>query len=170
MYEVYDLGNIGPSVSDFDDVESKETWELRCLLKTWLECLQESGVDLEEYGRKEADLDEQGLVSWSWHQYPDTKVFLTSLTYGPSLGDWKVRMEYRVEEMTGMPVKTPVKMPGGWIEDDDDDSEGESDLWGREGGEAGEAGKGEGEGEGEGEEEREEEEKREGEEGEGRED
>ncbi len=129
--EIDDLEDARPFVYDFDDVTSIGPWELRWLLRVWLEYLQKSGVDLEQYGQKEADLYEQGLVSWNWrlHDYLDMDVFLTNLTWGPSLSDWKVRVEFHViEEAPEMPLKTLVKMPGGLIEDDD--SEGERDLWG----------------------------------------
>lgn len=65
------------SVSDFDDMKPMELSRHELgdqsprpsLLKIWLDCLQESGLDLEEYGRKEVDLHLQGLVSWTWLPY-----------------------------------------------------------------------------------------------------
>lgn len=86
------------------------------ILYTWLECLQECGVDLHEYGRKERDLHLQGLVSWDllfgWS--PRGRHFLTSLTYGPSPSDWKFDLVVRREDA----IESAVKVPGGWVDDD----------------------------------------------------
>lgn len=86
------------------------------ILYTWLECLQECGVDLHEYGRKERDLHLQGLVSWNWliGWSPRRRCFLTNLTYGPSPSDWKFDLVFRREDA----IESAVKVPGGWVEDD----------------------------------------------------
>ena len=126
-----------PPVSDPDDLGSMEhsvcnTLEARCsqlevlpwLLNIWLECLQESGVDLEAYGRKETALHQQGLVPWTWLPWRSGpgRWLLTSLTYGPSPSDWKADMEYQPEDA----AESLAKMPGGWIEDEQ--CEGGEDL------------------------------------------
>lgn len=113
------------SVSDFDDMQPMELSRHELgdqsprpsLLKIWLDCLQESGLDLEEYGRKEVDLHLQGLVSWTWLPYdpkPDRAWFLTSLTYGPSPSDWKGTVVYRHKRV----AESPGRMPGGWTEEE----------------------------------------------------
>lgn len=90
--------------------------KLSFLLAIWLECLQKCGVDLYEYGRKETDLHQQGLVSWdrfsSWSL--QNRYYLTNITYGPSPSDWKLELEYRPEDAT----ESVAKVPGGWVEDD----------------------------------------------------
>lgn len=106
--------------------EATEPQELASSLKIWLECLQESGIDLEEYGRKKLDLHQQGLVSWTWNVYPgknsEVTWSLTSLTYGPSPSDWKIDMELQSKDV----AESPRKMPGGWVEDDH--GEGNNDI------------------------------------------
>ena len=132
-----DLESTESSVSDLDDLGSMEhsvcnilkarfsqLEKLPWLLNIWLECLQESGVDLEAYGQKETDLHQRGLVSWTWLPWESKpgRWLLTSLTYGPSPSDWKVDMEYQPEDT----AESLAKMPGGWIEDEQ--CEGGEDL------------------------------------------
>ena len=123
-----DMGSTEPSTSGLDDLGSMKPfdldenaslrWKLRWLLKNWLKSLQESGVDLEEYGRKETDLHQKGLVTWNLsYDYQSDRHFLTSLTYGPSISDWKIMIEVRPRDSTESVAKIP-EMPGGWIEDD----------------------------------------------------
>ena len=84
------------------------------LLKIWLECLQKSGVDLTEYGRKETKLHQEGLVVWyGLDSRLDIRWLLRNLTYGPSPCDWKLDMELRYEAT----LESQGNMPGGWIED-----------------------------------------------------
>ena len=89
------------------------------LLNLWLTCLQEAGVDLEEYGRKEMELHEEGLISWvlkdstTWKG--DWILVLKTFTYGPSPSDWEVQLERRDAKADAEPRKTP----GAWIEDDE---------------------------------------------------
>ena len=64
--------------------------ELPPVLRFWLKYLQECDVDLEEYGRRETELYEQGLVRWKFEIG-----LLKSLMYGPSPSDWKVDMVFR---------------------------------------------------------------------------
>lgn len=107
---------------------------LASLLNIWLEDLQESGVDLEEYGRKETELNE--LTNWCFFCYefigdgPYTRRkglwVVKNLTYGPSPSDWKLEVEWQIVDAT----EDPKKMPGGWIEEDDsggDESQVEED-------------------------------------------
>ena len=99
------------------------TQKIQLLLKTWLVCLQESGVDIEEYGRREMEFHQRGLVSWTWPsilQGVDADWLLTILTYGPSPSDWKIDIQWRE-----VPPGNHGKMPGGWV--DDEGSEGEDD-------------------------------------------
>lgn len=107
---------------EFGCCERLQPWRrpAQLLLNSWLECLQESDVDLEEYGRKEVDLQKQGLVSWVWPIPLEKGDFLEGewsikcLTYGPLPSDWNIDIRYRVAEV----AESPKKMPGGWIEDD----------------------------------------------------
>ena len=103
-------------VSEADEMEPNNAQTLSLLLRTWLGFLQESGVDLEEYGRKEADLQLQGLVSWMWSlRYSSSYAWYPkTFTYGPSPSDWKIAMGLRLEDV----AESPIKMPGGWIEDE----------------------------------------------------
>ena len=97
------------------------TRKIHMLLNTWLVCLQESGVDLEEYGRTELEYFQRGLVSWIWLSdlaSIDGKWFFTILTYGPSPSDWEIDIEW-----CEAPPENPGKMPGGWIDDDGSNAE-----------------------------------------------
>ena len=102
---------------DPDDLEGASIYgRLYRSLSAWLESLQECGINLEEYGEKEIDLHDQGLVFWSF-DYPWWKFtfVLTNLTYGPQPSDWKVTWIIQDRE-------TPY-IPGEWIGGDDDDDE-----------------------------------------------
>ena len=72
----------------------REHRESQLPLNFWLECLRESDIDLVEYGRKETELYEQGLVSWVlWDSTSfgfEWIFILQKFTYGPSPSDWKV--------------------------------------------------------------------------------
>ena len=96
-----------------DDVK-EEIIQTQKLLESWIECLHEAGVDLEEYGHIEADLYERGLVDWTFRiGETSTKMNMTRLAWGPSPSDWKIQLEVLEEE---------YDMPGGWIEEDQDES------------------------------------------------
>lgn len=116
-----DLGSMRLSVCNSLGARCSQLEKLPWLLDIWLECLQESGVDLEAYGRKETDIHKQGIVAWTWAPAKAKAVSesgsgvwcLTSLTYGPSPSDWQIDVEYQPEDA----AESLAKMPGGWIED-----------------------------------------------------
>ena len=100
------------------------------VLSLWLEWLQESGVDLEQYGRKESELHQEGIVSWTFRRaagprqedpvsgtfyYPWVHVICTiqSLVYGPLPSDWKLEVEI-IKDPTAENLR---RMPEGWTED-----------------------------------------------------
>ena len=91
-------------------------WRLYRSLSTWLDSLQDCGVNLAEYGEKEIDLHDQDLVSWFYY-FPEwnSTFVLTDLTYGPLPSDWDFTWVIQDKE-------TPY-IPGGWIGDDDSDDE-----------------------------------------------
>ena len=92
------------------------TQKIYLLLNTWLVCLQECGVDLEEYGRIETEYHRRGLVDWTCSSNlpsVDAEWLFTIVTYGSSPRDWKIDIEWREA-----PPGNPVKMPGGWVDDD----------------------------------------------------
>lgn len=101
--------------------------QLPWLLDIWLGGLQNCGVVLQEYGRKETELFQQGLVHWAFLSLLEDTWRITNLTYGSLPSDWSISVE-RVDDAD---TETPSNMPGAWIEDDDserkedDDSEGE---------------------------------------------
>jgi len=103
-------------------LESNQDRQLPELLNIWLQGLQDCGVDLEEYGRKETELYEQGLVCWGFSPSPPEIWGITSLTYGSSPSDWSIKLELLDDSDTG----TPKDMPGGWVENNESD-DGESD-------------------------------------------
>lgn len=108
---------------------------LLAVLVTWLEALHDSSIDLEEYGRQEIELHEQGLTTWLFHcmvfdsDGPPRagKRYIESFTYGPLPSDWDIVLKSQE------PVpKKPARVPGGWIDDDDMDGEDDGeDRFGR---------------------------------------
>ncbi len=89
------------------------------LLKTWLEDLEECGIDLDEYGRKESELKQQGLVSWSFYDsWSDSEWLLLDMSYGAFPGDWDISIEKAGKLFVEVPEEESGKIPGGWIEED----------------------------------------------------
>ncbi|KAL2880151.1 hypothetical protein SGCOL_004536 [Colletotrichum sp. CLE4] len=102
-------------------------------LRTWLEDLQTSGIDLEEYGRREMEIfkrdallqDRRSRVRSTrddgyYESYPGMR--LTSFTYGPEPEDWKLVWSPEAEEYAGefwdLIENPPLRIPGGWVDDD----------------------------------------------------
>lgn len=83
----------------------------------WLEDLHDSGVDLEEYGRKEIELYEENQTTWGF-RYEESDLslaqgYMECFSYGPLPSDWKLVLRGQKP----IPGK-PVTVPGGWIDDD----------------------------------------------------
>ncbi len=102
------------------EIKYQEELQLPLLLNIWLESLRTCGVDLEEYGRAEVDLFQQGLVDWGSDWWETWRI--TSFEYGSSPNDWSIE----VEQLSDSSSDSPGNMPGGWIEDDQ--SGGEADV------------------------------------------
>ena len=93
-------------------------------VKPWLCFLQTCGVDLSEYGKREEELHEQGLVGSVIGdiQNRDSRATakIASFTYGNSPSDWHIKLERKFlepgQEFDQEPEKVE-EMPGGWIED-----------------------------------------------------
>ncbi len=102
---------------------------LRVALLTWLEDLHDSGIDLEEYGRKELELYETGLTDRSFEitryeggEINNIRRCIARFVYGPLPSDWDVVLE----EQERVPGK-PARVPGAWIDDADDDDDDDND-------------------------------------------
>ena len=97
-------------------------------LDRWLYFLESCGVNLCEYGKREEELHERGLVKNKtevirWDN-AIAMVTLGGFTYGSSPGEWVIKMEYQrldPNDDSGQdPNQDPdqvEEMPGGWIED-----------------------------------------------------
>ena len=112
-------------VDEIVEYADRDSDDFSLPLYSWLDALHFSGVDLNEYGRKELELHEQGLTSWRgtvWIPWASTlQLFsITEFEYGPLPSDWHVRISFDQEDLD---VESPGKIPGGWIEEDDDDQE-----------------------------------------------
>lgn len=103
---------------------------LRVTLLFWLKDLHDSGIDLEEYGRKELELYEMGLTvrSFGYMRYEGDENFRTwciaRFVYGPLPSDWDVVLEE--QELEPVPGN-PARVPGAWIDDADDDADDDDD-------------------------------------------
>lgn len=103
------------------DLQGWERDIFQVALLIWLENLHVSGINLEEYGRKELELYEQGLAAWLFYGEvwtPDGGQVemvrcMIRLDYGPLPSDWDVV----VEEHVSVPPN-PGRVPGGWAADD----------------------------------------------------
>ena len=131
QFSLPELFDVAPKIPDqlefgSGNYKPEKRWEIAWLLHIWLQCLQDSGIDLEEYGREETELHEQGLVSWSGGPFGFTDYLswsLTNLTYGPTLGEWNLSIELSYEELPESPGNMRGDMPGGWIEDDENEKD-----------------------------------------------
>lgn len=119
------------SGTPFIDVLIRCVLELDLLLKSefrlsdvgldlWLSSLESCGVDLYEYGKREEELQESGLVRNEIGVVCYTNVTvrakLASLTYGSSPGEWDFIVEWKFSD-PDQDSGQVEKMPGGWIED-----------------------------------------------------
>lgn len=107
------------------------------MLRIWLEDLHEAGIDLEEYGKCEVELREQGKVCWFFPvdktQIPwdfpmietDLAWVLEKLVCGPSPNDWEIRFK-RVDNYSA--DQSNYQIPGSWTEDDQIDAD--QEKWG----------------------------------------
>lgn len=90
----------------------------------WLSSLETCGVDLYEYGKREEELHERGLVrneiKFSWWTGRVATAKLASFTYGSSPGEWSIKMEREIldpDQDSDQDSDQVEEMPGGWIED-----------------------------------------------------
>jgi hypothetical protein len=106
-----------------DDVPlSQPRCKLPTPVRAWLELLQNTGVDLTEYGEKEKHLHDIGRVN---KLFIDTEyqVRLISFTYGPSPDDWEfcfVELDDYFADFWYMVDHPEAGMPGAWDEIYDD--------------------------------------------------
>ncbi|EXF83553.1 hypothetical protein CFIO01_00695 [Colletotrichum fioriniae PJ7] len=98
-------------------------------LRKWLEDVQISDHDLEEYGRREMEyfkcevrLREERLRTCSETMEPDSGMRLVSFTYGSEPKDWNLVWSLEAEEYAGefwdLIENPPLHVPGGWVDDD----------------------------------------------------
>ncbi|KAK2003163.1 hypothetical protein LX36DRAFT_666713 [Colletotrichum falcatum] len=100
-------------------------------------CGLAAGIDLAEYGRQELEIylahgSLQGR-RWfygpmRWLQTPDPAIpgwKLVGFAYGPEPRDWKFTWDLDAWEYAGdfweLVENPPLHIPGGWVDDDDDD-------------------------------------------------
>ena len=87
-------------------------------LDLWLSSLENCGVDLSEYGMREGELHEQGLVGNKFraieHAGSWAMAKIASFTYGSSPDEWDIKVEWEIADQGSDQVK---EMPGSWIED-----------------------------------------------------
>ena len=110
-------------IAGFVAWDCSNSFDLSFLLEIWLEDLQISGIDLDEYGRVEYacfiefcnkhffrrrkwDDDSQ-----CWREIAGLDI--ASFIYGPSPSDWEIKLK-EVEET----YEIPGGIPGGWVEED----------------------------------------------------
>ena len=89
-------------------------------LDLWLNSLENCGVDLSEYGKREGELHEQSLV-WNGfrvieHAGSLAGAKIASFTYGSSPDEWDIKVEWEIlgPNHDSDQVK---EIPGSWIED-----------------------------------------------------
>jgi len=104
------------------------------VIRMWLRLLHTSGVDLDEYGRKEklAHTNSKVRKKWAcreWLGFPRCRYLtykLTSFSYGPEPSDWKFwitedmsLMDKYFREFWDMVDHPERAMPGAWVEEFD---------------------------------------------------
>ena len=90
-------------------------------LKCWLSSLKSCGINLYEYGKREEELHERGLVrnKMKFTRWIRRTAKLASFTYGSSPGGWNIKLKYQYSDpnkTSGQDSGQVEEMPGGWIE------------------------------------------------------
>ncbi|KAK2044796.1 hypothetical protein LZ31DRAFT_553966 [Colletotrichum somersetense] len=108
------------------DMEKRE-WRRRIsrAVVMWLEDVQSSGTDLEEYGAavRNLYLENAWLHTWKWEIPRGRGPRLVELTVGPVPEDWKLHWDWDFddEEFAGEFWDTvenpPLRIPGGWVDE-----------------------------------------------------
>ncbi|MCJ1475934.1 hypothetical protein MMC13_004598 [Lambiella insularis] len=93
------------------------------LLKTWLEDLEASGVDLLEYGKKERAMHDHLPISQNCRDINGeaySKLYLVEFTYGASPDDWHLSFldpaDFYAGQFCEMVDRPEVIMPGSWVD------------------------------------------------------
>ncbi|CAM1507443.1 Fc.00g070840.m01.CDS01 [Cosmosporella sp. VM-42] len=98
--------------------------------RPWLEDLLAAGIDLEAYGERERNAYMRicsGTGTWPFAQpsYHGERSWLVSFTYGPRPEHWSYVWDPVVEEYAGdfwlLVEPPPVKIPGAWVDEDEDE-------------------------------------------------
>lgn len=136
------VGGVLCHISEFDKTEWNHV--IQEVLKMWLECLADAGVDLDQYGKKESRAWEsacKGAFDGVWRsstcmrmdqrtlttnplKSKDNKPWIpmrfTALSYGARPEDWRIWWAPDVEAWAGEFWETALqpmsRMPGEWIE------------------------------------------------------
>ncbi|KAK1458881.1 hypothetical protein CMEL01_01880 [Colletotrichum melonis] len=106
--------------------------KISLFLRKWLEDVQISGHDLEEYGRREmeyfkreARLQEERLSTRFKAMEYGPSVRLVSFTYGPEPRHWNLVWSLEAEEFAGefwdLIENPPLHVPGEWVDNDSSD-------------------------------------------------
>ena len=96
--------------------------------QAWLEDLLIAGVDLEAYGELERAAYEEACSNsgyWPHVWVKNPCLYLVSFTYGPRPQDWNFVWDAFVEDFAGefwqLVEPPPVRIPGAWVDEDEDE-------------------------------------------------
>ncbi|OTA68466.1 hypothetical protein K449DRAFT_145961 [Hypoxylon sp. EC38] len=97
-------------------------------LRVWLEALEQAGVDLNTYGRREHEIftnnDSYHYFGLPWiieyyYSFP-VNYYLVDFSYGPEPDDWKLYWSEPTDELAGdfweLIENPPLHIPGSWVD------------------------------------------------------
>ncbi|CAG8978841.1 hypothetical protein HYALB_00008496 [Hymenoscyphus albidus] len=100
-----------------------KTSRIKNLVRYWLRALQDSGVDLHEYGRRKKEISNGGSsLNVHWHAHQGKRYRLMSFTFGPAPEDWELfytedNISTEVLEFWDMVDHPERALSGAWVED-----------------------------------------------------
>ncbi|KAF3069745.1 hypothetical protein GL218_07876 [Daldinia childiae] len=97
-------------------------WSLFTNVRVWLEALEQAGIDLEAYGRREHEIFVERKYEFYTAYYREMRPI--GFKFGPKPEDWEFYFYEPIDdyfsEFWKLIEDPPIRVPGSWVDDDDD--------------------------------------------------
>ncbi|KAF3069744.1 hypothetical protein GL218_07876 [Daldinia childiae] len=116
--EVQTVSPLRHGQQDTGDIYTKPRWNVR----VWLEALEQAGIDLEAYGRREHEIFVERKYEFYTAYYREMRPI--GFKFGPKPEDWEFYFYEPIDdyfsEFWKLIEDPPIRVPGSWVDDDDD--------------------------------------------------